>query len=807
MNHAKRPAEELCDLDYLLNQNKKPAVENAYGALEKNDSDGLDVFTRLVEDDGDLLDTFEQHILAVQAEIRQHFPSIDPLIGWPWTGEKYAPEFKQMMVQVLVVLFGEFVRNCVGAQDDDGEWVSVELFMPIKLVGKTAAQRAMGFFMCALPGNNMVYTRTRTHNIHYYISEFVTVLRRVGVFQDGSPMYLVPGYLFSTIGADIELMLLGDEKTVPRPTGGIHASHGYGVRSVQTPVWHRWAVGEWVMETPSHPYTREEWVSRFHRPIRHVTDTDDSYEAKVAQIEENRSAGLPRIRLVAVEDDADIPSIPEGRYYPLDEFDQDKEVFEKMVETVNGTVETFASLTDRYNDDECQQWLCGVIVNMLSKWCPNFMSVLGAQYAQRVCLELQDPSIASKQQGRPRAYFAMDERYKNALDENERRVIGTFVDVYACLFFSAKTYLSGFVGTEGTGKDMLRDLAVMIAGGTDHEIRLDADHDRYSFSMLKNTTFLATTEDGSDGVVELPAKFMGGFLGGARGTCGGGININAKYGHESLQEIHRIGCYAMRNEPPKNVLDRMDLGPYEQVRASIVGSGGGKDRRVKVAPPAMIELHNGTANPVDEHGDAAFRDVALRHRTSEIAALICVLWAVATIGDVIRDDLGGLAGEDGNENLDALCAAYLGMKTRVSKSVLDGLIQEVPPIVFEYTLPGSSTVKNISMAPSVSVREVKKQYNARSGNKNKIKELPASMAKESRVWTCASCMISFGGTGGGVGDFKTTVPIAHAHCTALNKDELIRTCPANPSVRCFENLQFKRGMRGYRFREVDAGDN
>lgn len=110
-----------------------------------------------------------------------------------------------------------------------------------------------------------------------------------------------------------------------------------------------------------------------------------------------------------------------------------------------------------------------------------------------------------------------------------------------------------------------------------------------------------------------------------------------------------------RNAPPDEIIESVTLSPIEKLLAACLGTDGGDCRRAKAAPPLMVQLNFGTANPIDEEGNRAFNEENLKKgKNSELPFVLALLWMVTTMGEVARDSMYGLVGDDGNEVFDTL---------------------------------------------------------------------------------------------------------------------------------------------------------
>lgn len=133
------------------------------------------------------------------------------------------------------------------------------------------------------------------------------------------------------------------------------------------------------------------------------------------------------------------------------------------------------------------------------------------------------------------------------------------------------------------------------------------------------------------------------------------INIKKKFEMEVNTTVAPVGCYLCRNDAPEAVIQQENLSLAEKMSAAVLGLEGGDNRRSYAAPPMMVGLSGGTANPTDAMGEYAYNKRALETQGSfEIACLIPILWVTTTLAEAVRHPLQGLAGDDGNELLTKL---------------------------------------------------------------------------------------------------------------------------------------------------------
>ncbi len=708
--------------------------------------------------------------------------------GWPWVIGEFKPGHIPLITAVLTLLFGVYMKHCVGWIDSEGKFVPTELFLPIGIQGRSAGERAKIPPCYADPENPRVYKEAKSP-MSFFIVAFVNLLKELGYFTASEGDFFAPAHLFDFAVQRIELKLLGDQNTSAQPTAGLEARLGHGIRQIQMPRRRQWAVNDRILIVPD-PKERQDWDRDVYIRSRHPGESMTNYNAAVAQKKITRRPHISQLHLV--HSDADIiPCIPSGRHFT----DVHTESFERLFRIVNGAIISFVKLKDKNTpDSDLQQWVSTLTVDLVHEYCPNFMSYVGAQYLQRICIKNQDASDRGKRPGAPRAYFSRrvatrtvdgtDETYlvyRDDMTPNEDRLVASFFEVFGSMFYSIKTYISAFVGEGGTGKNFIRRAAVKIAGGLKHTFRVEPSHHKFSLSMLHPWTFLLIGEDASDSQLEIPKTFMDSALGATRGIRADGGNVEAKYGNPSQELVEPLGMCYMRNDPTDEGKGLVGKSRLEKTIACVQGMTGGKDRRVRLAGPLMVRLTEGPVNPTDDQNELAF-DPTKTDR--EIPFLKLILWMTTTLGDLVRDDLYGLTGEGGIPELDDLLKAYLAMGTTNVGDNIRRIIQPCNEKTFKCEVRENRTVKyTIRCSYGVSFKDIKERYHRMY--KTTLKSLPDDFDQlRPRLPMCRDCGLTIQGV---KRDLETLMPKIHQACTDPDKGVLVGSCTAD-GVPCYKKL-------------------
>lgn len=800
---AGAPKRLKIDLGRLIDKYQAPATD--YEDPE-DDVDHISPFTHLLVDEAlaNYTDCVRDAFAEEQDTLQELLPYAEDE-GWPWVVGEFKPGHIPLITSVMTLLFGVYMRKCVGSLDEGGEFIPTELFLPIGIQGKSSADRAAESPCYADHGNPRVYKDLRSP-ISFFVTNFVNLLKTLGYFTASDGDFLAPPHLFNFAATRIQLQLLGDHATAAQPNGGLEERLGHGVRQIKTPRRRQWAILDQVLIVPD-PMEKQDWDRYIFVRKRRPGESQATYNAmKAAQIKD-RDKYLAQLHMVDPEP-ADPPCIPSGRHFT----DVDAEDFGRLFMIVNGGIKGFVELKDAEKSDaELQQWVSTLTVDLLHEYCPNFMSYIGAQYLQRICVDLQADTFRDTKPGAPRAYFSnmMDRRddefyrvYRDAMTSDDDRLVASFVEVFGSMFYSIKTYISAFVGEGGTGKNFLRRVAIKIAGGLKHTFRIDPNHHKFSMSMLKEWTFLLTVEDASDTQMEIPKTFMDSALGGTRGVREEGGNVEAKYGHPGQELVEPLGCCYLRNDPTDEAKGLVGKSRQEKAIACVQGMSGGKDRRVRLAPPLMVRVTEGPVNPTDDENQLAFDHARV---DDEIPFLMLISWFTTVAGDLCRDEIYGLVGEGGSLGLDDLNRRYLAMGTINVNDNVGRLIEACPEKVFEcpYTQGHRNMTRQIKYSYAVTLQTIKEEYYKM--HKSVLKSLPEEYPQLiKRLHVCRDCGLSIVGVK--KGEHDTIIPAAHQTCTSPDKDLMIGNCPYD-GVPCYKKTVFRRTLLyGYRLRGGPAGD-
>lgn len=707
--------------------------------------------------------------------------------GWPWVVGEFKPGHIPLITAVLTVLFGVYMKHCVGWINPDGDFVPSELFLPLGIQGKSAGDRAKTPPCYANPHNLRVYKEAKSP-ISFFVVAFVNLLKDLGYFTASDGDYFAPPHLFDFAVQRIELKLLGDQNTSAQPTAGLEARLGHGIRQIQMPKRRQWGVNDQILIVPD-PKERQDWDRDIYLRGRRPGESVAEYNAAIAQKKISRRGHIAQLHLVHSDVDI-IPCIPSGRHFT----DVHMESFERLFRIVNGAVTMFVKLKDKKTtDNELQQWVSTLTVDLVHEYCPNFMSYVGAQYLQRICVKHQADTDRDKRPGAPRAYFSRKVTtrmvggvqetylvYRDEMTPNEDRLVASFFEVFGSMFYSIKTYISAFVGEGGTGKNFIRRAAVKIAGGLKHTFRVEPSHHKFSLSMLHPWTFLLIGEDASDAQLEIPKTFMDSAIGSTRGVRADGGVVEAKYGTPNQELVEPLGMCYMRNDPTDEGKGLVGKSRLEKTIACVQGMTGGKDRRVRLAGPLMVRLTEGPVNPTDDHNDLAFDPTKT---DQEIPFLKLILWMTTTLGDLVRDDLYGLTGEGGIPELDELLKSYLAMGTTNVGENIRRIIQPCVEKTFKCEIHEARTVKyTIRCSYAISFKDIKTRYHKMF--KATLKTLPDDFEQlRQRMLMCRDCGLTIQGV---KQNLDALLPKIHQACTDPDKGVLIGSCTGD--VPCYKKL-------------------
>lgn len=723
--------------------------------------------------------------------------------GWPWIHTKYLPKVHDSMIwSVLTLLFAVYCRMAVGYIDpDNDEFRPVQLLFPLPSNAKYAHERSRQSLYYINPQNEGVYIDLHSR-IEHHIVKYVNLLKDLNYFNlavseddPGNGQSFAPASVFPKSVAEIRLMLVGDIANAPNVTANLDPELKFGVRYIHRARRRQWGINKHVLIIPD-PMDRQELEQLMYIRDRRVGESTAAYEAYKRVIQDKRKDHIPRIHLVPSKGHS--PCIPDTRSYN----NVDMADFRQVLDAVNGAIWQFTRQKDSgVSDERLLNWISTLCVNMLHDFTPNFMSYIGAQYLQRICLKFQSSVFRDANPSLPRAYFSdyikkddNGDDYRVYLDDmtpDEERLVASFVDSFGSLFFAIQSTIVACVGDGGSGKNFLRRLAVNIVGGYRHTFRIDKNFGKFGMSKHHDETFLFVVEDASSEQVDIPETIMDTVLGGKRGKKEEAANIEPKFGQETLEKIEGTCCFYVRNEPTMEARSIRGKCKQEQIRACVAGVGGGRERRVRVVPPLMEVVCRGPINPVDDTNTLAFNE----HKVykTEIPYIILICWMTTTLSEFVRDNLYGVCGEGGNELLEELNTRYMKMGLSNVRENIKKIVDYEEPRVFKYTTRNRE--HTVRYAHSVSLQDLKRLYNTKFKNSDKLKTLPEGFEFRKQAYRCSDCHIVIDGK-----NHTTSVPAAHKACTNDNRDDMVKDCPQGNGP-CYKKMVHCRSiLYGYKIK-------
>lgn len=786
---SKRPR---IDCDKLLDLYRQPQTE--YVDVDDGYDASVLPFTDLCTGDqyNHVMANLEELLATEQERLQVLLPYGVPFENWPWIEVKYNKrEHDQMIWDVLTILMGVFLNYGVGFIKD-GEYQPVHVFLPFDNHGRYDVDRANRNPFYAHSDNPSVYVEMRHLTIETLIAAFVHTLDKLKYFTlitseehtGQSTSAFAPPSLFPVSIKNIRMNLMGDTCTAPKVSGCLPHDTKTGVQYIKPTPRRQWGINGNILVIPD-PMKADEWERVVYIREQFHGESDEDYKAYTDETERTRFDAINQVYMVSGQSGA--PSIPTARHFS----GVDAASFDKLFRIVNGAIYRFVHFKDSERTNEyIMQWVSDLCVTLLHEYCPNMMSYIGVQYLQRICCMEQEDHYRSQSPEKPRAYFTStmtDDRskrlYESHITATEARLVASFIDTFGCLFFSIESYVAAFVGEGGSGKNFIRRLAVRIAGGIKHTMRIDRSHGTFSMSMLKRDTFLLTMEDASDDQVEIPASLRDSCLGAKRGQRGESLNINAKNKDERQVEVTAISLMYMRNEPTEEARSLRDVPPQIRIIASVAGTGGGKERRVKVAPPLMEKANKGTANPVDSNRNLAFSEAIVME--AEAPYIILISWLVTTISELVGDEQYGLCGESGNVDLEEKNQRYLAMGTVNVHKNLSELLEERPVDVYKFK-DASGREKSLTYAQSVPLGVVKQAYKQRF--RIPLKSVPPTFKFMSQTYRCTDCHMIIDGSHSKA--HAVSVPNAYNACNSESKDKMVAPCPkSDDRTPCYKKMK------------------
>lgn len=202
-----------------------------------------------------------------------------------------------------------------------------------------------------------------------------------------------------------------------------------------------------------------------------------AFDRRHAAWEERMMDGLPQIAMYTTDEMVDwdhIPFIPQARHFDVENIQE----YMDVIKEVNGMIVYFIHCVADHEIEDQRILASKLTFQIASRagWTPNFMSYIGAQYLQRICLKFQRESDRAKQPGLPRAFHARDARYTDDVTVEEMRILANLVYAIGGTLFSSVAKIVGFSGVPGSSKTTIIEMVMAIAGGLGH-VKLSTEYD------------------------------------------------------------------------------------------------------------------------------------------------------------------------------------------------------------------------------------------------------------------------------------------------------------------------------------------
>lgn len=311
--------------------------------------------------------------------------------------------------------------------------------------------------------------------------------------------------------------------------------------------------------------------------------------------------------------------------------------------------------------------------------------------------------------------------------------------------------------------------------------------------MLKPWTNLLTVEDPGKGQIDIPSSFMDAALGGTRGKVQETAVVEAKFGTPEQQLINPMGCCYLRNDPTEEALDKPGLSLQGKIAGCVMGFGGGRERRTRVAPPLMYAVQNSTVNNTETCVETGIRHTAFdkeRAKNIELPFMLIVSWMTTTLGDLCRDDMYGLIGTDGSEELDKLNRMYVSMGKKDVKDNVDQLLERCIPSVIKNNT--RTEAKDISISYGISSYDLKNHYYRKY--QKKLESIPEEYGQpKSKVLMCPGCGRTFSGIRPSSTNRASYFENIHSKATCQDKHLLVSNCEEDGQP-CYKKLITKKGV-------------
>lgn len=463
------------------------------------------------ESEFDVVDNIRLHFVEAHGALKRAYDNLtDESGGWRWLADdaKIGGETSNI-VFILAMIFGVFSKVCFG-EYKNGTFIPAELFLPEKMLSGGINDVCKGtFFFYRSTQNGSVYCKSKM-SLFSLIHLFVKFIKDLGYFTLGNPEEFAPSKLYAMAATKIAMSLCGSPNQLTiDPSDDTDGFYTSGIRNLNSINKDLWAMDGCVLYIPL-PRQQQWWEEHVYL----------------------KKEDVPQISLQSCDFDG-IPNIPLTRHFQLD----DQEEFNVLLGAVNKYIMNFVERKmEGLDDEELQQLICNNCVDLLHKYTPNFMSFIGAQYLQRICIKQQGVEYENMDIDKPRSYYSLNGDYEKDITAGEKKIIGSFVEVFGSLFFASHTYVCAFIGEPGCGKNYIRRIATKIAGGKDVVFIIDDRFNNFSLqSYAISKPFLGVVEDAGNKQTDIPRMFKDSALGVARDTpdkeC---IKIDVKF-HAPIQ--------------------------------------------------------------------------------------------------------------------------------------------------------------------------------------------------------------------------------------------------------------------------------
>jgi hypothetical protein len=299
--------------------------------------------------------------------------------GFPWISGDWSGIWQKPLVCIIVVVFGEWVRS--GVCVVGGEPVNVYVKSFDEFIGLRYQEAISEKVVYSCEKNVAVYHDSDT-TLHGLVEMFVEYMTKYGWF-DKQLGGIIPDFLCASMKDLVLIKIVGTAHTSRDPSGGLAAK--YGISSVRDPIRTRWAFGNYVLRIPP-PISTQDWDSKLKPPTQLEIEMDSEFEVRKQKYGEAMMKTLPQLTLMKDTEFNEnqkfiSPSIPSTRWFKCD--GGDMACLKEQIDTLNLSVMEYIKQIKDLKDDvyELRQWVSSYCLELLhvEKWCPNFMSTIGAQ--------------------------------------------------------------------------------------------------------------------------------------------------------------------------------------------------------------------------------------------------------------------------------------------------------------------------------------------------------------------------------------------------------------------------------------------